>query len=203
MIVPVFCVLEAGAACAFSAAALVAARRCDIPLNFRDSKPAALLATGMSAGIAVFARSPRLDDAIAFAFVAAAAAVCAASDAATGFVFDAVTLPALSVLLVAAGVYGHLASAVAGAACACGVILALYAATRGRGIGLGDAKLAACIGAALGVRVSLCALGIAFVAGASTGLAALFLKRIERGAEIRFAPYLAAGTIAAVLWQAA
>lgn len=203
MIPPLFWIVEIGAACAFAAAARISARRCGVALNFRDRKAAALLAGGVSAGVAVFAGHPRLDDAIAFAVVAAAGAVCAASDAASGFVFDAVTIPAFTMLLVAAGVNGRLASSIAGAASACGVIVAIYAATRGRGIGLGDAKLAACIGAALGVRASLCALGIAFVAGALCGVAALLFRRIDRRAEIRFAPYLAAGTIAAVLWQTA
>lgn len=203
MTAPVFCVVEAAAVCAFSVCATLGARRCGIRLHLHERTPALLLLAGISAGGAVFVTHPFLADAATFAIVAAAVAVCAATDAANGFVFDAVTLPALGLLLPASWLYGHFAPSILGALCAAGAILAIYAATQGRGIGLGDAKLAACIGAGLGVRGSLYALGIAFVAGALAGIACLMLQRMQRGSEMRFAPYLAAGTIAAVAWQAA
>ena len=196
-----FAVCESAVAGVFAAGAMTAARRCGVTLDLMRRVPAAVLTCGLAAGAAAFALGAFRGDAPAFGVIVAAAAVCAASDVATGLVFDAVTLPALAALLLCAACTGHAAASIAGALCAAGVLMFIYAVTHGRGIGLGDVKLAACIGAALGLRASLYAIGFAFVAGAAAGVAALALRRIERGAEIRFAPYLAAGTIAAALWQ--
>lgn len=194
-----FVALEGAAACTFTASAALAARRCRVPLDARVRMPVLIFVSSVLAAPIVFAFR-QSGEGMTFAILAAAIAVSAASDVATGLIFDAVTLPALGLLLLCAALYGYSAQAFAGAACAGGAIVLIYAATRGRGIGLGDAKLAACIGAALGVRGSLYALGIAFVSGALFGLAALAVRRIGRGTQIRFAPYLAAGTFAAVLW---
>lgn len=200
MMTPLFVLLEIGAAVAFGACALIAARRYG-PLEQTSLHiPAWTCTAGIGAGAAALTLRHSSLHTAGFAIVFAAAAVCAASDLATGLVFDAVTFPALALLLLCAAMNGDLEWSIAGSLCAAGSIACVYALSRGRGIGLGDAKLAACIGAALGARASFYALGIAFVAGAFAGLIALAARRMRRGAEIRFAPYLAAGTVAAVVW---
>lgn len=87
---------------------------------------------------------------------------------------------------------------VAGAAGAAGFLLILWLAYPA-GMGLGDVKLAALIGAALGAAV-VPALAIAFGAGAVVGL--LLIARLgmrARRMAIPFGPFLAAGALAA-LW---
>lgn len=128
-----------------------------------------------------------------------AAGVCAISDAQTGYIFDAVTLPALLLVLVIAAVNSAFVPALLGTA-ACGAALgALYALTLGRGLGLGDVKLACCIGAAMGVAAGLRALQFAFVLGGLYATALLLLRRAQWRQSIGFAPFLFAGTALAAI----
>ena len=66
-------------------------------------------------------------------------------------------------------------------------------------MGLGDVKLAAVIGASLGLYRSFIALGCAFVFGAAVGIVALATHRRQGGSQVAFGPYLAMGSIAAIL----
>jgi leader peptidase (prepilin peptidase)/N-methyltransferase len=129
----------------------------------------------------------------------ACVAVSAVTDVETGYIFDAVTAPALGVILACAGLNGTAVAAIAGATLSGGGLYALHAVTRGRGIGLGDAKLGAVVGAGLGAALGAIALGIAFVTGAAIVLAGLRLRRISRRQSVPFGPYLACGAIASVL----
>jgi prepilin signal peptidase PulO-like enzyme (type II secretory pathway) len=123
----------------------------------------------------------------------AAISVSAATDAGSGYVFDAVTIPAVCALLLLAYFQQQLVLAAGGAIAAGGAMALLYALTWGRGLGLGDVKLACCIGAALGARDALLALAAAFVLGGAYACFILITRRGSRGDEVRFAPYLAAG----------
>lgn len=140
-------------------------------------------------------------DAVALSAAAAlsVAGICAVTDLRSGYVFDAVTLPALASLLLFAGVSGTLTASLCGAAAGSGALAVLYAVTRGRGLGLGDVKLAACIGAAFGWAGALRVLEAAFIIGGAYAAAALVMSRARRRDEIAFAPFIFAGT-AAVLW---
>ena len=129
-----------------------------------------------------------------------AAVVCAATDAATGYVFDVVTLSALS-FSICASTFGHaLPSSLAGAAACGGLYYVLYIVTGRRGIGLGDVKLAACIGAGLGVARGAEAAGVAFIAGGCWA-AVLLMRGARRRSEMRFAPYMAAGALTCAAWS--
>jgi len=75
-----------------------------------------------------------------------------------------------------------------------GVPALLYLASRGRGIGLGDVKLALCIGAGLGIRGGLLSFAVAFIVGGAAATILLIFGKARRGDEIRFAPFIAAGT---------
>lgn len=133
--------------------------------------------------------------------LAACLCVCAATDLETGYIPDVVTFPALAIELLVAVIGASWESAVQGALACAAVIAALYVLTRGRGIGLGDLKLAACIGAALGAPGGLWALGCAFIAGALHAGSLLARRRIQRGDTLHFAPYLAVGCVPAVFWS--
>jgi prepilin signal peptidase PulO-like enzyme (type II secretory pathway) len=128
------------------------------------------------------------------------AIVCAATDAATGYVFDGVTIPALLAILELQLSIGA-TPALIGTAIGGGVLFALYAGTFGRGLGLGDVKLACCIGAGLGSEGVSFALGFAFVVGGAYAAYLLLTRRGARGDEIPFAPYLASGTLAVALYR--
>ncbi len=122
----------------------------------------------------------------------ACAAICAATDVQCGYAFDRVTLPGAILTIAFAAAGGGEISAIAGACCAGGALLGLWFLTRRRGIGLGDVKLAASIGAAVGPALAFTVLGVAFVLGALVACAGLITQKIQRGSIVRFAPYLAA-----------
>lgn len=131
----------------------------------------------------------------------ACSAVCALTDAQTGYVFDAVTLPSLLGLLALAAADGRLEVALTGACAGAIALYSLHALSGGRAMGMGDVKLSACMGAGLGAQAALAALGAAFVLGGAYGAYLLATKRARRGDTLRFAPYLAAGTAAGTLWS--
>jgi prepilin signal peptidase PulO-like enzyme (type II secretory pathway) len=124
----------------------------------------------------------------------ACAAVCASTDLLTGYVFDRV-LAFASFGLLALSLSAHATVAAAlGAAAGGGALYAVYFATRGRGIGLGDVKLAATIGFGLGAAGALEALRAATFSGGAAALALVAFGRVRANAALRFAPFLALGT---------
>jgi leader peptidase (prepilin peptidase)/N-methyltransferase len=119
---------------------------------------------------------------------------------------DDITLPLLWLGLLAnlAGTYADLHSAVLGAAGGYLILWAVYWAFRllakKEGMGFGDFKLLAAIGAWTGWQV----LPVVILASASLGavVGSLFLWLSRKGADTRipFGPYLALGGIVALLW---
>ena len=144
---------------------------------------------------AALAASPSVLETAATAVLASTVVTCAATDISSGYVFDVTTLSASALMLALAGLDGRLVAALLGAACGGGTLLTLHVLTRGRGMGLGDAKLAAAAGVGLGGAAALAAIGIAFVTGALLVLVALAARRVRFGEAIPFAPYLAFGTL--------
>ena len=138
---------------------------------------------------------------VSYACATATVIVSAYTDAKSGHVFDAVTMPCLGVLICFAALSGALPQAAAGAAVTGGALLALHAASRGHAIGLGDVKLAVCIGALLGWHRGLQALGAAFIIGGAYAAFALTLGHAPRGKRVAFAPYMAAGYALSVAVQ--
>lgn len=90
-------------------------------------------------------------------------------------------------------------TAVAGLGLAGIVMLILALASRG-GMGGGDVKLAAVAGFFLGPGPAMMALFLAFVAGGAVGLILLLTKRKGRKDFIPFGPYIALGSVVALLW---
>lgn len=117
------------------------------------------------------------------------------TDISTGYVFDAFVIPAFAVALVAAIAERHGWFAAAGCAAGGGALLLLFAVTRGRGLGLGDVKLAACAGTALGAAGVLTALQIAFISGGAAATVLLLARRAGPRTAMPFAPFIAAGTL--------
>ncbi len=175
-------------ACALWVVAADAARRRSLTLGDAPSLTfvAALCAGATPAGPPV-------------ALAASGALVAGTVDARTGAIPDPLTTTIAFVALIAALVTGETNVALAGAAAGGGALGVLYLVTRGRGIGLGDVKLAAAIGLGYGPLASTYALGVAFVAGGAYGAWLLLTRRAQRGSTIRFGPFLAGGALVAAL----
>jgi leader peptidase (prepilin peptidase) / N-methyltransferase len=121
---------------------------------------------------------------------------------------DRLTLPAFAgvIVLLGAGAVadhqlGHLGQAIGGAAALAGFYLALMVIRPG-GMGLGDVKLAASVGAVLtwvSWQALLAGTFVAFVAFAACGLALIAMRRATRKSELPFGPFMIAGALLAVL----
>ena len=116
---------------------------------------------------------------------------------------DSVTLPGIGVGLAAAtALPPGWTSAVLGAAAGGGLLLAVargYAWLRGEeGLGRGDIKMLAMIGAFLGWQLTLVALLVATLAGSAVGLAMLGLGLADRRYPLPFGSFLAAGAVVAL-----
>lgn len=99
---------------------------------------------------------------------------------------------------------GHLSDL--GVATATGIISSLafflvVVATRFRGMGLGDVKLAFLMGLLLGWPKTLVAFWSAFVLGGMVAVFLLLLKRTKLSATIALGPFLVIGTIISALWS--
>jgi prepilin signal peptidase PulO-like enzyme (type II secretory pathway) len=132
----------------------------------------------------------------------AGTAVAGVVDARTGSIFDPLAGSLLATSLVLGAFEGLVSEAAGGTLVVGGAFVALYSITRGRGIGLGDVKLGIAIGAALGPTSGLMASGLAFVFGGAYAGWLLITRRAARRTEIRFAPFIAAGTFAALILRA-
>lgn len=114
---------------------------------------------------------------------------------------DEISLPGIGVGLILAFLPGGVdppdaGIAVLAAGAGLWLIAAAYARLRGReGLGGGDIKLLAMMGAFLGLRDVVLALLIGSVLGAILGGAALALSRSKRETPIPFGPFLSAGAV--------
>ena len=83
---------------------------------------------------------------------------------------------------------------------AAGFLGVIYLLRGGRGMGLGDVKLAVFMGLFLGWPQILLAVYTAFVAGAIVGLGLMMAGKAGRKTQIPFGPFLILETIAAWFW---
>lgn len=185
-------------ASALGAFATIARAQSNVVTLFR---PTVVLLTLGTLAIIVAGEERGTPVTLGIVFMLACAIVCAASDLATGLIFDRVT--AVSALMILAMSFvGHTENASAAGVGVCGgSLLALHAATRRRGIGLGDVKLGAVIGAGCSGVPAVGAIGAAFVAGALWALPVLVLKRAKPGDRVAFAPFLAMGALAFLAFE--
>ena len=156
-----------------------------------------LLVTTSCALLAASAALTRpLPSSLACGFACVALVVAAFADARTGYLFDAVTMPAAALTATAAFVAGDVQVATMGVVALVGAFGTLVAASRGSLMGLGDVKAMYAIGAAFGPYESL----VAVFAACACGIAcATIERRFRRNAHVRFGPHLAAGSVFATL----
>lgn len=195
--------LSAGVDVTFMSAAMLACKRCGVrtqivtPLSIAVLSVCWLVQSTFSTQVTSFWES------VLLVVVTGCVAVSAVTDAGTGYIFDLVTLPGFGVALLIGAITGSLVPIGEGMLLVSGAIALLHVASRGRGIGLGDAKLAACIGALLGARNGLRALAFAFVLGGLYAAAQLLSRRARGKHSVPFAPYLAAGVFIELALRAA
>ena len=119
---------------------------------------------------------------------------------------DSITLPLLwlGLLLNLNGAFTSLANAVIGAAAGYLVLWSVYWAfkllTGKEGMGFGDFKLLAAIGAWLGWALLPLVILLSSLVGAVVGIALIVLAKRGRNIPIPFGPYLAGGGLIALFW---
>lgn len=112
---------------------------------------------------------------------------------------DEIVYPAILIallLLIPNYLLYHLLSAVGAAT----FFLLLHLATRGRGMGLGDVKLAALMGLTLGFPKIIVALYLAFLTGALIGVILVLWGKKHFGEHLPFGPFLAGATVISLFW---
>jgi leader peptidase (prepilin peptidase)/N-methyltransferase len=114
-------------------------------------------------------------------------------------ILNRLTYPGTAAGLAFAFVAGRGIPAVASAAGAAALIVAIVVASRG-GMGGGDVKLAAMIGAFLGWPGVAVALFAGFIIGGLIGITLLALRLRGRKDAIAFGPSLAAGALVGLFW---
>lgn len=154
------------------------------------------------------AAGARYDDVSQLPIIAAYVAVlvlCASTDILAFRVPNVVTYPALLFALLVGALMpdADIVEVAAGGLLAGGILLVPSLFTGGSGMGMGDVKLAAFAGLALGfVHVVPALLFMAFAGGIVAALL-LVLRLRKRGEPIPYAPFISAGAVAALLWQGA
>jgi leader peptidase (prepilin peptidase)/N-methyltransferase len=119
---------------------------------------------------------------------------------------DSITLPLLwtGLLFNLFGTFTNLDAAVIGAVAGYLILWTVYwlfkLLTGKEGMGFGDFKLLAAIGAWLGWKVLPAVILLSAGAGAAIGIVLILAARHGRGTPIPFGPYLALGGLVAMLW---
>lgn len=127
-------------------------------------------------------------------------------DADTTLLPDDITLPLLwlGLLVNIGGVFTDIGSAALGAMGGYLVLWSVYWAfkllTGKEGMGYGDFKLLAAIGAWLGWQVLPLVILLSAAVGTVVGIAGILLKGRDKGAKLPFGPYLAAAGLIAMIW---
>jgi leader peptidase (prepilin peptidase)/N-methyltransferase len=158
-------------------------------------------ATGIAFALAYVLLGPTPEFLIAAALLGALIAITAI-DLQHQIIPDVITLPGIAVGLVAncllpAGV-GWVQSLI-GIAVGGGLFFAIIVLSGG-GMGGGDMKLGAMLGAFLGWKLGLLSLLLGVLAGGAVAVALLLFGRKGRKEAIPFGPYLALGGAVALLW---
>jgi leader peptidase (prepilin peptidase) / N-methyltransferase len=174
-------------------------RACAAPISWRYPLVEAL--TAVLFGFAWVAFGSSLVDFVSAATLLAALVAITLIDLRYQIIPDAITLPG-----VLAGLLASLASqriswleSAAGFLLGTGLFVAVIVLSRG-GMGGGDLKLGAMLGAFLGWKALLVALFVAVVLGGVTAVAVLASGRLARKDAIPFGPFLAVGGAVALFW---
>ncbi len=172
-------------------------RQCGMAISWRY--PIVEAATGAAFTVAYILLGPTADFVVAAVLLAALIAITTI-DLHHQIIPDLITLPGILV-----GVAANLATgrnwqdSLIGIGVGGGIFLVIILASRG-GMGGGDMKLGAMLGAFLGWKLGLLAMLIGVLTGGVVALALLLLGRKGRKEAIPFGPFLALGGAMTALW---
>lgn len=174
-------------------------RACATPIPWRYPIVEASTATLFAAAWLVFGRDLRAF-VVAVVFLAALVAITVI-DLRHQIIPDAITLPGVAAGFVASFVTGRISwiESVGGIMLGAGLFIAVILVSRG-GMGGGDLKFGAMLGAFLGWQALLVALFVGVVLGGMSAIALLASGRLARKDAIPFGPFLAIGGAAALFW---
>jgi leader peptidase (prepilin peptidase)/N-methyltransferase len=178
-------------------------RACDAPISWRY--PAVELATAALFALAYARFGPGLDLAVALPLVSALI-VITGIDLSHQIIPDVITLPGIAAGLAVALATGRVSWIDSGLGILVGggvfwaILRASLLLTGREGMGGGDVKLGAMLGAFLGWKVVLLSIFLAVVLGGALAVALLSLRVAGRKDPIPFGPFLAAGGVTGLLW---
>src|ERR1700694_562282 len=110
-------------------------------------------------------------------------------------IVDVVTIPVAIAGMLLALLTHRAVSALEGALLGAALFGAIYVVTRGTGLGLGDVKLAACLGIFLGLTNGIAAFAASFVIGTIVALPVLILRKRRQRDVLPFGPFLVLGAL--------
>ena len=173
-------------------------RACAMPIPWRY--PLVEAATAVLVTLAWLQFGPTLEFLVAIALLAALVAITAI-DLRHQIIPDAITLPGILAGVTANVATRHLSWADVGLGIVLGggVFFAIIVASRG-GMGAGDMKLGAMLGAFLGWKITLFALLVGVLVGGALAVVLIALGIRGRKDAIPFGPFLALGGAAALFW---
>ena len=166
-----------------------------------------LLVMGVAAGLFAMA-AVRYDGAAELAIVTAYVCVllvCAGTDLISYRVPNLVTYPAIVGAIVVGALMpdADILEVLAGGALTGGVLLVPSLITGGIGMGMGDVKLAAFVGLAVGFTHAAPAMLIMAIGGGAVATFLLVTGLRKKGEPIPYAPFISAGGLAVLFWQGA
>jgi leader peptidase (prepilin peptidase) / N-methyltransferase len=173
-------------------------RRCGAPISPRY--PIVELVTGLLFVLAGWERGLGSDLVPALVLLAALVAITAI-DLDRQLIPDVISLPGIAVGLLLSTITGRpwWLDSLVGVLVGGGIFFLIIVASRG-GMGGGDMKLGAMLGAFLGWKLVLVAILLAVLAGGAVGIGLLALRRKGRKDAVPFGPFLALGGVVSLFW---
>ena len=163
----------------------------------------------MAATAVLFALAAmRFDELAHVAIVATYASVlivCAGTDLLSFRVPNVITYPAIAGAIVIGALLPdtNMWEVLAGGGLAGGILLVPSLLTGGMGMGMGDVKLAAFVGLAIGFTNAAPAMLIMALGGGAVAAFLLATGRRSKGEPIPYAPFISTGGLVVLLWQGA
>ncbi len=175
-------------------------RHCSLPIGWRY--PIVELATGAAFALAYTRFGPTAEFAVGAVLLAALIAITAI-DLDHQIIPDVMSLPGIVAGFVANLITGRVGwvESLLGIVIGGGLFLVIILASRG-GMGGGDMKLGAMLGAFLGWKIGLLAILLGVLSGGVVAVCLLLFGRKGRKEAIPFGPFLALGGAVAFLWGA-
>jgi leader peptidase (prepilin peptidase)/N-methyltransferase len=173
-------------------------RACAIPIPWRY--PIVEMVTGLLFLAAALMFGPTLDAAVAAALLAGLVAITAI-DLERQIIPDVISLPGILAGILASLASGRVSwlESILGIVVGGGLFLVIIVVSGG-GMGAGDMKLGAMLGAFLGWKVVLLSIFVAVVLGGALAVALMASGLRGRKDPIPFGPFLAAGGAAGLFW---